>query len=99
MLPELTDRENEFRKLIADGLTNKEISCCLLISESTVENHIHNIHEKLGISNRAQAVAHLFCLRTISQNERYQPRGKPRTLSSAACGGVLDPKRNKGNPP
>ena len=29
------------------------------------------------------------------QNERYQPRGKPRTLSSAASGEVLDPKENK----
>lgn len=28
----------------------------------------------------------------IKPNERYQPRGKPRTLSSAASGGVLDPK-------
>jgi hypothetical protein len=32
---------------------------------------------------------------TIFANERYQPRGKPRTLSSAASGGVLDPKGNK----
>ena len=60
MLPELTDRENEVLKLIADGLTNREISCRLSISESTVENHIHHIYGKLGISNRAQAVAHFF---------------------------------------
>jgi ATP/maltotriose-dependent transcriptional regulator MalT len=58
MLPELTDRENEILKLIADGLTNREISCALTISESTVENHIHHIYGKLGITNRAQAVAH-----------------------------------------
>ena len=45
MLPELTDRENEVLKLIADGLTNREISCYLSISESTVENHIHHIYE------------------------------------------------------
>lgn len=69
MLPVLTNRENELLKLIADGLTNREISDYLVISESTVENHLHHIYEKLGISNRAQAVAHFFRLRTISQNE------------------------------
>lgn len=55
MLPGLTDRENQVLSLIADGLTNREISCNLFISESIVENHIHHIYEKLGISNRAQA--------------------------------------------
>jgi ATP/maltotriose-dependent transcriptional regulator MalT len=69
MFPVLTNRENELLELIADGLTNREISCYLTISESTVENHIHHIYEKLGISNRAQAVAHFFRLRTNSQNE------------------------------
>jgi ATP/maltotriose-dependent transcriptional regulator MalT len=57
MLPKLTDRENEILKLIAGGLSNREISSSLFISESTVENHIHNIYEKLDIANRAQAVA------------------------------------------
>ena len=65
MLSELTDRENEVLSLIADGLTNREISCSLLISESTVENHIHHVYTKLGISNRAQAVAHAFQLRIV----------------------------------
>ena len=57
MLSQLTDREKEVIKVIADGLTNKEIARELFISESTVENHIHNIYEKLEITNRAQAVA------------------------------------------
>ena len=56
MLPELTNRENEVLEQIAYGFTNKEISDNLSISESTVENHIHNIYTKLGVSNRAQAV-------------------------------------------
>ena len=72
MLPELTDRENQVLKLIADGLTNREISCSLTISESTVENHIHHIYEKLGISNRAQAVAHAFRLRIVLANEMQE---------------------------
>jgi DNA-binding NarL/FixJ family response regulator len=68
MLPVLTNRENEIFELIADGLTNRAISCYLTISESTVENHIHHIYEKLGISNRAKAVALFFRLRTIPRN-------------------------------
>ena len=68
MLPKLTDRQNQVLKLIADGLTNREIASSLAISEATVENHVHHIYEKLGISNRATAVAHFFQLRFILQD-------------------------------
>jgi ATP/maltotriose-dependent transcriptional regulator MalT len=61
----LTDRENEVLHLIAQGLTNRQIACNLSISEATVENHVHHIYEKLGIANRAQAVAHAFQLKTM----------------------------------
>jgi DNA-binding NarL/FixJ family response regulator len=78
MLPVLTDREVQVLKLIAYGLTNKEISCHLLISVATVENHIHHIYEKLGISNRAQAVWYAFQLRIIAlQNDMMENRGDP----------------------
>ena len=56
----LTDREHQILKLIAQGLTNREIARQLSISVSTTENHIHHIYTKLRISNRAQAVAHAF---------------------------------------
>jgi DNA-binding NarL/FixJ family response regulator len=65
---QLTNRENQILKLIADGLTNKEISYVLLISESTVENHIHHIYEKLEISNRARAVAYFIQSQAIPQS-------------------------------
>ena len=58
MPPALSDREKQVLKLVADGLTNKEISSSLSIRESTVENHIHHIYKKLKISNRAKAVAY-----------------------------------------
>ena len=77
MLPVLTDHKNEVLKLIANGLTNREISCRLSISESTVENHIHHIYEKLGISNRAQAVVHAFRLRIALLSETPENRGNP----------------------
>ena len=77
MLPELTNRENEVLEQIAYGFTNKEISSILSISESTVENHIHNIYQKLGISNRAQAVGFAFQLRVVLINDLIENRGNP----------------------
>lgn len=75
MLPLLTDREQQVLSLVADGLTNREISCCLLISESTVENHIHHIYSKMGFSNRAQAVAHVIQIKIVLENDEME---KPR---------------------
>lgn len=63
----LTNRENEILEQIAFGFTNKEISNNLSISESTVENHIHNIYNKLGVSNRVQAVARALQLKPTPQ--------------------------------
>jgi ATP/maltotriose-dependent transcriptional regulator MalT len=78
MLPGLTAREQQILDLIAEGLTNRQISSNLSISESTVENHIHHIFMKLGISNRSQAVAHAFYLRlNILQTETMENRGNP----------------------
>jgi len=54
-LSELTSRENEVLALLADGLTDREISVSLVISRRTVESHVRNILEKLGVENRLQA--------------------------------------------
>ena len=77
MHPELTARESEVLEQIAFGFTNKEISRKLSISESTVENHIHHIYTKLGVSNRAQAVAYVFQLRIILPSHMMENRGNP----------------------
>ena len=73
----LTDRELQVLKLIAQGFTNREISYQLSISESTTENHIHNIYKKLGISNRAQAVVHAFQMTLVQQDQIMGNRGNP----------------------
>ena len=52
---QLTERETQILKLIANGFTNKYIACHLQIKESTVENHIHHIYKKLELNNRSQA--------------------------------------------
>jgi ATP/maltotriose-dependent transcriptional regulator MalT len=72
MLPGLTDRETQILDLIADGLTNQEISRRLVVSEATVENHIHHIFVKLGISNRAQAVAYAYWVKIVLVNEMLE---------------------------
>lgn len=52
----LTRREVEILKLIAGGAGNKQITLKLAISEKTVRNHISNMYEKLGVSDRTQMV-------------------------------------------
>jgi DNA-binding NarL/FixJ family response regulator len=52
----LTRREVEILKLIAAGAGNKQITQKLSISEKTVRNHISNMYEKLGLSDRTQMV-------------------------------------------
>ena len=49
-----TSRELEIIKLVADGLSNKDIAANLFISEGTVKNHVSTILEKGGLSHRTQ---------------------------------------------
>jgi two-component system, NarL family, nitrate/nitrite response regulator NarL len=58
----LTQREREIAELIVGGLSNKEIAMRLQIDVPTVKNHVHHILEKLGVTRRAQAAAHLRML-------------------------------------
>jgi DNA-binding NarL/FixJ family response regulator len=53
----LTEREIEVLKQVADGNRNREIAERLFISEETVKVHIKHIMEKLGASDRTQAVS------------------------------------------
>lgn len=55
--PELTERESEVLTLLARGLTNHAIAGKLVLSEKTVRNHVSNIFTKLGVTDRAAAVA------------------------------------------
>lgn len=54
----LTPRERELLAALASGLTNAQIAGKLDISLNTVKFHLKNLYDKLGVSNRAQAVAH-----------------------------------------
>ncbi len=52
----LTPREIEVVRMVAKGLTNKEIGAQLFIADGTVKIHLHNIYEKLSINRRAELV-------------------------------------------
>jgi two-component system nitrate/nitrite response regulator NarL len=52
--PLLSDREREIVQLVAQGFRNREIGEKLFISEQTVKNHLHNIFDKLGVSDRLE---------------------------------------------
>ena len=56
--PALTGRELEVLKLVAKGMSNREIADGLFISENTVKNHVRNILEKLHLHSRMEAVVY-----------------------------------------
>ncbi len=54
--PELSDRESEVLKLVAQGYVNKEIAIRLGIGPATVSTHIKNLYKKLSVHTRVQVV-------------------------------------------
>ncbi len=54
--PDLSDREDEILRLIAQGRSNHEIADLLALSVKTVQNHVSNIFGKLQVADRAQAI-------------------------------------------
>ena len=51
----LSPRENDVLRMLAEGLTDREIAAALIISPRTVETHVSNVLHKLNVRNRAEA--------------------------------------------
>jgi DNA-binding NarL/FixJ family response regulator len=56
----LTKREQDVVRLVAEGLTNRDIAAQLKLSEHTVRNYLFRVFDKLGVSTRVELV--LYCL-------------------------------------
>jgi DNA-binding NarL/FixJ family response regulator len=54
--PHLSRREREVLELLVDGLAVRQVARRLYIAPSTTKTHVANVYQKLGVSNRAQAV-------------------------------------------
>jgi LuxR family maltose regulon positive regulatory protein len=52
----LTDRELEVLRVLAEGLSNKEIAARLVVAPSTIKQHLKHIYGKLDVHSRTQAV-------------------------------------------
>ena len=74
----LSDREMDFLKLMARGLSNKEIAGELSISIRTVQGHLRQIFKKLGVGSRTEAVVYALKegLVTLDNVPRGEPVGK-----------------------
>src|SRR5689334_13539136 len=73
---QLSRRELEIARLVAEGLTNKEIAARLFISERTVDGHLEHVREKLEVNTRAQVAA--WVVRQDSPVEAPAPSTGPR---------------------
>ncbi|WP_084742956.1 ATP-binding protein [Amycolatopsis australiensis] len=69
VLPPLTRRESEIARLVATGLSNREIAVRLVIAQRTAETHVQHILNKLDLANRTQVA--------IWVNERAEPGSGP----------------------
>jgi len=70
--PVLTARELEVLKLVARGMSNRDVADQLFISENTVKNHVRNILEKLHLHSRMEAVMYAVRKRLL---DPHHPEG------------------------
>ena len=79
LLEPLTEREEEILKLMAEGLTNREISEQLVIEFETVRWHTKNIYSKLGVHTRTQAILRVGNMKLSEAPVPVQTAAPPRS--------------------
>ncbi|MCK6068491.1 MULTISPECIES: response regulator [Microbacterium] len=62
----LTDREKQVLQLVANGSSNKDAASALFIGEASIKTHLQHIYDKLGVRDRASAVAEGYRRRLLS---------------------------------
>lgn len=62
----LTDREKEVLQLVANGVSNREAATALFIGEASIKTHLQHIYDKLGVRDRASAVAEGYRRRLLT---------------------------------
>jgi DNA-binding NarL/FixJ family response regulator len=67
-IEELTPRELEVLRLMAQGLPNRKIAEHLEVNERTVKHHVSEILSKLGVANRTQAITYAAAHGLITLN-------------------------------
>jgi len=55
-MPKLTERETEILRMVATGMTYKQIATRLVLSHRTVQNHVQNTLNRLQLHNRVELV-------------------------------------------
>jgi two-component system nitrate/nitrite response regulator NarL len=79
----LSPREEEISQLVAEGMSNREVSRTLKISESTVKNSIFHIFEKLGISNRVELARYVNGVSDVAGHDFRERLPRSRGPSAA----------------
>lgn len=62
----LTDREKQVLQLVANGRSNREAAAALFIGEASIKTHLQHIYDKLGVRDRASAVAEGYRRRLLT---------------------------------
>lgn len=62
----LTDREKQVLQLVANGSSNREAAAALFIGEASIKTHLQHVYDKLGVRDRASAVAEGYRRRLLT---------------------------------
>jgi DNA-binding NarL/FixJ family response regulator len=87
----LTPREKETTELVAEGISNREISARLGLSEHTVRNYVQHVFEKLGLSTRAELMLYWI------HRRNHHAQGKNGDLPFEPAGNENRNDRNDGS--